>query len=127
MYITQWQEKEKNRESDEIDLRDFLDMMGRKNTGVINRIEALYVLGNYKIKWYQEHNNEDRKEKEDVELKENILQGVENDKENEVKKEVKMSKKQRRNQVLEQIQNKKKENKRIKKKKKKEQNIKRKG
>ena len=76
-------------------------MMVRKTAGVMDRIEALNVLGNDKIKGYEEQNDEDGKEKEDVELKESISQGVENEKED--KKGVKMSKKQRRNQVLQQM------------------------
>ena len=52
--------------------------MGRETAGVIDGIEALNLLGKYKIKGYQEQDNEDREEKEDKELKETISQGVEN-------------------------------------------------
>ena len=70
--------------------------MVRETAGVVDWIQALNLLGNYKIKGYEKQNNEDRKEKEDVELKESISQGVENEKEKEGK-EVKMSNRERRN------------------------------
>ena len=80
--ITQWEEKEKNGEIDEIDLKEFLDIMVRKTTGVVDGIEALNVLAKFKIEGYEE-------EKEDMELKES----VENEKEKEDKKEVRITKK----------------------------------
>ena len=92
--------------------------MGRETAGVIDGIEALNLLGKYKIKGY---------EKEDNELKKNILQGVENEREKEDKKEVKISKRERRNKLLEPRKTKKKENKIIQKIKKKEQKVKAKG
>ena len=50
--------------------------MSRETAGVIDGIEALNLLGKYKIKGYEEQDNEDRKEKKDEELKESIFQGI---------------------------------------------------
>ena len=63
-----------------MNLREFPDMMVRKTVEVVDGIEAMNMLGNHNIKWYDEQNSEDRKEKEDMELKESILQGVEDEK-----------------------------------------------
>ena len=97
--IKKWEAEEQNREIDEIDLKELLDVMVRKTAGVVDGIEALNVLANYNIEGYKEHNDEDRRE-EDMELKDSTLQGVEDEKEKEDKKKVKITK--RRNLVLEQ-------------------------
>ena len=72
VYIVQWEEKEKKGEIDEIDLKEFLDIMVRKTTGVVDGIEALNVLAKFNIEGYEEENNEGRKV-EDTKLEENIL------------------------------------------------------
>ena len=45
--------------------------MVKETAGVVDQKEALNLLGYYKIKGYEEQNNEDRKEK-DVELKDSF-------------------------------------------------------
>ena len=42
--LEKWEEKEKRKENDEMELKDFLDMMMRKKLGVLVGMEALNVI-----------------------------------------------------------------------------------
>ena len=61
--LEKWEEKEKRKEIDEIELKDFLDIMMRKTLGFYDGIKALSVIANYNMEGYDEACNEDKKEK----------------------------------------------------------------
>ena len=64
--LEQWEKKVENREIDEFDLQDYLDMMVRKTRlPILDSIDGLNVMYNFNIIEFEEEINEEKNE-EDV-------------------------------------------------------------
>ena len=99
IHLEQWEKKVENREIDEFDLKDYLDMMVKKTRlPILYAIDGLNVMYNFNITGFEgeidgEKNEEDVKP--DEMIKENIDEGNKR-----IEEEKGISKKQRRNQKL---------------------------
>ena len=99
MYIDQLENKEENREVDEYELKDFLDMMVRKAMIlVIYALDTLNIMYNINITGFEEENKKEKTE-EDIKSEEIIIEKIEN-RNKRIEEEKGMSRKQRRNKML---------------------------
>ena len=112
--LERWEKKVENREIDEFDLKDYLDMMGRNTIlPILGAIDGLNVMYNFNITGFEEEIDEEKNE-EDVKLDEMIKENIE-ERNKRIEEEKGMSKKQRRNQKLAQRKDEKKKKKFIEK------------
>ena len=60
IHLEQWEMKVENREIDEFDLKDYLDMMGRKTMlPILGAIDGLNVMYNFDITRFEEEIDEE--------------------------------------------------------------------
>ena len=97
--LERWEKKVENREIDEFDLKDNLNMMGRKTMlPILGAIDGLNVMYNFNITGFEEEIDEEKTEG-DVKSEEMIKEKIE-ERNKKIEEEKGMSKKQRRNQKL---------------------------